>query len=73
MVAVISMALIARPLATLAADNSPFAPQIKPARPAGKVEQFALAGAPSIHQSEAVSVWRAAAVYLMPCPRPPPP
>jgi hypothetical protein len=61
-VAVISMALIAGPVATLAADNRAFAPQIKPTRPAGKVERFAIAGAPGIHQSEAVSVWRAAAV-----------
>src|SRR5580704_11998392 len=36
-VAVMSMALIARPVATLAADKSAIAPQIKATRPAGKV------------------------------------
>ena len=72
MVALISTALIARSVATLADDNRAFLPQIKPTRPAGKVERFAVAGALGVHRSEAVSVWRAAAVYLMPCPRPPP-
>ena len=56
------MALIGGPVATLAADKRAFAPQIKPTRPAGKVERLAIAGEPGIHQSEAVSVWRAAAV-----------